>query len=364
MMFKQAIDFAKSFNLKFPAIIQAPMAGGITTPGLVSAVAEAGGLGSLATGYLTPAAIQDDIRAIQSLTALPFIANLFIPPESSFLDKDKIRVFQQHLNLYRQQLGMATENIDDLPEVYAQPFDEIIEVLISAKVKMVSFTFGILTKKHIERFKNKNVYLIGTATSVAEAKALAEAEIDAIVAQGWEAGGHRASFLEDPGLNPVNTLDLVKTIGENVNLPLIAAGGIMQATDIIAALKAGAVAVQMGTSFLPLAESGAHTTYKNALLAAATQADTKLTTLTRCYSGKLARSLETQFIKEVLPNSEIPDYPIPYYLRRSLSKEAAKQNNPELMALWCGMGIKRLNPTYTTIQKLFDGIQAEIKPFL
>ncbi len=356
-MFEKALNFAKTFNLQYPPIIQAPMAGGITTPELVSSVSNFGGLGSFATGYLNPNQVLKGITSIQNLSDKPFSVNLFIPPYEINIDREKIKNYQIHLNTYRKLLGLPEKNPNELPEISKDYLEEVIDIVLSNEIKILSFTFGILSKKHIEKFKNKNIYLLGTATSVLEAQALEAAGIDTIVAQGSEAGGHRGSFLND---SMMSTDQLVETIARKVDIPIIAAGGIVNASHILAALQAGASAVQIGTAFLPLKESGASTCYKSAVLEAQAVKNKKQTTLTRAYSGKRVRGLWTDFIRHALPDSEIPDYPIPHYLTQEIRKEASLQSNKELMSFFCGERICDIDPNHKTVEQFLNSLTPTI----
>ncbi len=358
-MFEKALSFAGAFNLRFPAIIQAPMAGGLTTPGFVSAVSNHQGLGSFATGYLNATQVQDAITSIKKSTDKPFAVNLFIPPQKVNFDSVKIVKYQEKLNQYRRELKLQEEDSGQPPYLPSDHFEEIVEIVLAEKIKMVSFTFGMLSQDYVQKFKRENVYLIGTATSLAEAQALQRLGINAIVAQGSEAGGHRGGFFDNQMLK---THELVKLISEQCEVPIIASGGIMNAKHILSALEYGASAVQMGTAFIPLAESGANVSFKSAILEAQKTKKTNPTTITSHYSGKPARGLWTRFIREMLDdNVQVPDYPIPHYLTQGIRKEAAKQDNRDLMSLWCGEGIHDLDPNNKTIEQLLTSLWASVE---
>jgi len=231
----QAIDFASRFCLRFPSIIQAAVVEEITTPKLVAAVSNANGLGSFATGLLSTEQVQSGIRKIKQLTTKPFITNLVIPNK--------------------------TRKDDSLFSPPKDNFDGIIEVLLSENVPIVSFIFGNPEPTLISRFKEKKIYLIGTASSLEEAKTLSESGIDAIVAQGHAAGGYREKFFSLPRHAYVDTLTLVPQLANNIERPIIAAGGIVEGRSIAAVFALGAAAVQMGTAFLATEESGQSSTY-------------------------------------------------------------------------------------------------------
>ncbi len=303
-------------------LIQAPMAGGITTPELVAAVSKAGGVGSLGAALMQPEEIRKAIHRIRELTRRPFNVNLFsAPPLHEMANCDP---FLHHLKKYEGELGFTVST----ELLLLPPFEKQVEALLQEEIPIFSFTFGIPPIGIIREFQKRNTLVIGTATHVKEAFALQEAGVDFIVAQGKEAGGHRGTFLED-ALLP--TLQLVQECKSQVKKPCIAAGGIMHGKEIAAALKAGAVAVQMGTAFLTCAESGAHPAYKKALL----EWKKRKTILTRAFTGKWARAIENRFLREI-GQVEIPPYPIARSLMNPLQKAAAKGHNAEFMSLWAG----------------------------
>lgn len=332
-------------------IIQAPMAGGITTPELVASVSNAGGMGSLGAGYMTPQEIRSAIKQIKALTNQPFAVNLFVPQPFFATDLD--------IEQARQEVQAACPELKfPIPTIhppYAPSFDEQMQVLLEEKVAIFSFTFGIPSKEWIEAFKNQNIKLLGTATTLAEAKLLEEAEVDAIIAQGSEAGGHRGTFITAPedGLN--QTSHLVPILVEYCKVPIIAAGGIMDALDIVKFLRLGAFTVQMGTVFLCCPESGAHPSFKKLLL----NLNADETVLTRAFSGKLARGINNQFIERMQSHvNTIIDYPIQNALTIPMRKEAAKQNNTDFMSMWAGK--KAYQCTAISAAELVQSLNREV----
>ena len=333
--------FPARFGFRAPVIIQAPMAGGISTPHLVAAVSNAHGLGSYATGYLTKAQVDADLHIIKSLTSRPFAANLFIPPTQASQDEAKIKAYQLAINRYKKILDMPEQNESLASLSKPDNFYEIVESLLIHKVPIVSFTFGNLPVEIIKEFKKNGTYLVGTATSLEEAKILAASNIDAIVAQGIEAGGHRGGFFTEPRHARSGTMALVAQIIKHIDShPVIAAGAIMDGSEIVAALTLGASAVQMGTAFLTTRESGATNTYKTALIKCR-GLDHDPTRLTTAFSGKLARGIENQVMREI-NECETPEYPIPHLISAAMRREAAKQGKSQFMSLWCGQGINKI----------------------
>ncbi len=319
---------SKLFQISWP-IIQAPMAGGISTPELIAAVSNAGGLGSLGAGYMSADEIRSSIKKIKHLTDKPFAVNLFIPEAHDATD-DEIEQSRKNVQECCSELNF---NIDSVKPPYAPMFDEQMQVILEEEVPVFSFTFGIPSEYWIEIFKRNGIVLVGTATSLEEAKLLEEYGIDAIVAQGSEAGGHRGTFLgeAEDSLHSISTL--LPLLVQHVKIPVIAAGGIMDAQGIVASLKQGALGVQMGSAFLCCSESGAHPSYKKLLL----EASDDKTTLTRAFSGKLARGVTNNFITRMRGfEDEILDYPIQNKLTGAMRREAARQSKTDFMSLWAG----------------------------
>jgi len=204
-------------------IIQAPMAGGVTTPDLVAAVCNAGGLGSVGAGYMSPDALITAIDKVRTLTDKKFQVNLFVPEshQANLVSQQKMATC---INEIASSLHINTQPVEPpyLPDFYQQ-----VEVLLDKHVPIVSFTFGIPDKKIIQRFKSNNVILIGTATSLAEALAFEESGVDAISLQSKEAGGHRGTFIGDVFDSLTDSATLISQVFAKITLPVIAAGGIM-----------------------------------------------------------------------------------------------------------------------------------------
>ena len=316
-------------QIKHP-IIQAPMAG-VTTPEFVAACAEAGVLGSIGAGYLSAIDTRKFIREVKALTEKPFAVNLFIP-ESTELNEIQLEDAFNALEPIRNELGISPE----MPKRSTAEFDEQIQVLIEENIKICSFTFGLPDDRSIRILKDNGVYLIGTATTVEEAKLAEQRGMDAVVVQGSEAGGHRGSFHGELTFIPLNKLltDCVNGVG----IPVIAAGGIANKEMLDAALSAGAQAIQIGTALLAANESGAHSLHKQAIL----NSKEENTTLTTAFSGKAARGIKNQFISE-MKDAEIAPYPYQNDLTKEIRKEAAKQGKSDFMSMWAGENVHLTN---------------------
>jgi nitronate monooxygenase len=274
-------------DVRWP-IVQAPMAGGTSTTRLAAAVSEAGGLGSVAGAVLSPDELEAEIREMRALTAKPFAVNLFapLPPPSG-----------DRVTEWAALVGAEPE----LPSLPAWSVDDQLDVLAAAEVPILSFTFGI---PPLDRF---DAITIGTATTVEEAVALERAGVDAVVAQAFEAGGHRGTFLSEPDRALVGSLALVPQVVDAVSVPVIAAGGIMDGRTLAAALTLGAQGVQLGTAFIDSPESGATEEHRAAL--------GDETCLTPVFTGRHARGVRTPIVAELERSGlEPPDFPLARYL--------------------------------------------------
>ncbi len=325
-------EFLNLLAIEHP-IIQGPMGGGPSTPELVAAVSNAGGLGSLGAAYLTPDQITDAIRRIRALTSRPFNVNLFAGGWSSDQSFDAGPILE-HLSEIHEKLGLPPPVA---PTPVPDPFPAQLEAMLDARPPIFSFTFGVPDRDAMLRLKSRGITILGTATTVEEARYLEQAGADAVVAQGAEAGAHRGTFLESFESSMLPTLDLVRATAGAVSLPVIATGGMMDGRDILSALDAGASAAQLGTAFLVCPESGAPEIHKRAILAA--KEDT--TVVTRAFSGRPARGLRNAFITSIDGKELILPYPLQNALTRPMRTAAAQQGLPDYLSLWAGQGVAR-----------------------
>ncbi len=317
----------QTLQIDYP-IIQAGMAGGPTTPQLVAAVSRAGGMGTLGAAYMSPEQIRTAIREIRELTDRPFGVNLFIP--ETFEVEEPNQEVARVMNGIREELGLS---LNPTVSRYQEPFEEQLAVVLEERVPVFSFTFGVLAPEWLEQCKRQGTVVIGTATTVREAKVLERSGVDMVVAQGSEAGGHRGSFLHDAASNLIGTMALVPQVADAVGIPVIAAGGIMDGRGIAASLALGADGVQLGTAFLTCEESGAHACHKQAVLNSADES----TVITRVFSGKQARGIRNAFIEALTPcEQDVPMYPVQNALTRDIRQAASKQQRPEYLSMWAG----------------------------
>lgn len=316
-------------------VIQAPMAGS-TTPELVAAVSNAGGLGSLGAAYLSPEDIAAQIAAVRRLTDRPFAVNLFAGGRDEArlgsVRPEELAPMLALLERWHAALGLPAPAV---PPVPADRFDAQLEAVLAADVPIFSFTFGIPAPAALAALARRGTIVIGTATTVAEARALEAAGVHAVVTQGSEAGAHRGTFLGSFESALVGTMALVPQVVDAVSVPVIASGGIMDGRGIAAARALGAAGVQLGTAFLVCDESGAPEAHKAAVLAARDDA----TAVTRAFSGRPARGVVNRFMRDVdAGRIPIPPFPLQNALTRPMRGAGAKRGDGDALSLWAGQG--------------------------
>ena len=316
-------------------IIQAPMAGGITTPELVSAVCKAGAIGSFGFAYSTAEAIHNALQETSRIKDAIINANFFVfnkvtPPQQS----------------QAQQAITALEALSDAPNIdyelpqapYFPSLSQQIEPVWYHKPQILTFHFGLPSQDIIDKAHHHHIYVGISATNLSDARAIEAAGADFVIAQGIEAGGHRGTFEPYPEKDEgLSTQDLTALLSQNLSIPIVSAGGIMCDKDIKIMLEAGALAVQIGTGFLCCDEAGTSADYRHYLL---TKQD-RPTVYTRGFSGRLAQSIETSFTKE-MANQAILPFPLQNTLTGALRKQAVKSGNPEHQSLWAGQNFAKI----------------------
>lgn len=310
-------------------IIQAPMASA-STPKLAAAVTNAGGLGSLGCAMMSADEVREQCEAMRAATNGAYNVNFFVHREPT-LDAQAAEAMRAMLKPYYAELGAGEVPAAKIPH---PTFDRPrLEVVLKEKPPVVSFHFGLPEKSMLEALKEKGILVIACATTVAEAGTLEKAGVDAIVAQGFEAGGHRGTFAPPYEAGDVGTLALVPQVVDAVETPVIAAGGIGDGRGIAAALMLGAQGVQMGTAFLTCPESAAHPVWRKAL----TEAGPGATRLTHAFSGRPARGLENRYMREMAGKETLfPAFPIPNALTGPLRKASAAGNTGDFQSMWAG----------------------------
>jgi nitronate monooxygenase len=322
------VTLLEEIGMRHP-IVQAPMAGGTDTPALAAAVGEAGGLGSLGCGYLSPSQIDDVAAAYRALSTRPVALNLFVR-ERVAPDAAAAARVTPILDGIRRELALSPAAGEPKP---APSYPDQLEAVLRARPRVFSFTFGQPTPAEIARLRAAGILVVGTATSLDEGEALAALGVDAVCAQGTEAGGHRGTFLGRAEDALVGTLALTRLLVARLRLPILAAGGIMDGAGIRAALSLGASAVQLGTAFMLCPEAGTSPPHRAALQSPAA----RRTVITRAFSGRAARGIANRFT-ELFAGVEAAPFPQQQELTAELRAAATRQARTDLMQLWAGQG--------------------------
>ena len=316
------------FGIDLP-IVQAPMAGAVTAA-MVAAVSEAGGLGSLPCATLTMAQIRAEFGAILQSTSRPVGLNFFChtPP---VVDAAREAAWRRHLAPYYAEFGLDPGM--PAPAMPLEPFGAAhCDLIASLKPEVVSFHFGLPDAGLCARVKQSGAQIISSATTVEEAVWLERNGCDAIIAQGWEAGGHRAMFLSDDVGTQLGTLALVPQIVDAVSVPVIAAGGIADGRGVAAALALGASAAQVGTAYLFCPEASLAPLHRQAL-----KASRGRTAVTRLFSGRPARAVVNRLVRELGARPvDPPDFPLAGAALAPLRSQSEPRGSDDFTALWCG----------------------------
>ncbi|TCF98598.1 2-nitropropane dioxygenase [Paraburkholderia strydomiana] len=350
-------DFTARLGVQYP-IIQAPMAG-VATPRLAAAVSNAGGLGSLGLGASTTAQAGKMIEETRALTNLPFNVNVFCHGAAQ-RDVARESAWLQHLAPLFAESGIdVPASLDEIYKTFVGD-EETFNMLLEQRPAVVSFHFGLPPPDCIDALRKAGIVTIASVTNEAEATLVEQAGIDAIVAQGIEAGGHRGMFDPDAVDEGLSTAVLVRLLVRQTKLPVIAAGGIMDGRSIQAALDLGAAAVQLGTAFILCPESAANESYRTNLK----HERAKTTRLTTALSGRPARGMVNRLITHGSAiGSPIPaDYPVAYDAAKRLHAAAAKLGNHEFAAQWAGQGapLARELPAGELVRTLVEEWQSAV----
>ncbi|MGX7680258.1 NAD(P)H-dependent flavin oxidoreductase [Jatrophihabitans sp. DSM 45814] len=339
-------------NLKLAnPVLAAPMAGGPTTPALVTAAARAGSVGFLAGGYKTPELLAEQIQAVRKDTET-FGVNLFAPNPVP-VDPIEFRRYAAAIQEDAQNYGIDLREVEPIED--DDYWNAKLELLLEAPVPIVSFTFGVPDPAIVSAFRKAGTVTIQTVTSVAEARLAERAGIEVLAVQAAAAGGHSGTMTPHRPVAAMPLSVLVATIHEESRLPLVAAGGLSTATDVAAALRSGADFVMVGTVLLLTDESGASAVYK-AALADPTRGET---VVTRAFTGRPARALPNRFVDKY--DAQAPaGYPAVHYLTSGLRRAAAAAGDPELVNLWAGTGYRNATaePVGVVLARLSQAILA------
>jgi len=309
-------------DLRLP-IVQAPLAGGPSTPALAAAVSEAGGLGFLAAGYKPVDAVGSDLASLRELTERPFGLNVFAPPAAP-ADPGVVEAYAARLcdESEIRGVGLGEPRRDD------DGWEGKLALAVAERLPLVSFTFGCPPPEAVERLHAAAVEVWVTVTTADEARLAAQAGADALVVQGLEAGGHRGGFGDEPG-GDLGLLAALQLVRAAVELPLVATGGIAGGCGIAAVLAAGAAAAQLGTAFMRTPEAGTSAAHRSALASEAP------TALTRAFTGRTARGVVNRFLREHSADAPAA-YPEVHHLTAPLRAAAREGGDPDGLHLWAG----------------------------
>jgi nitronate monooxygenase len=323
--------FLDRLGVQLP-IIQAPMAG-VSTPAMAAAVSTCGGLGSLGLGGSSVDEARRMIEQFRKLHHGPLNVNLFCHAPG-VADRDREAAWIARFEGTFAEFGAAA------PAALTEPYESFIgneamlALLLELRPRVVSFHFGLPAPEVVARLKAAGTVLMASATSVAEARLVRDAGLDAVIAQGWEAGGHRGTFDPDAPDDRIGTVALVRLLVDAIDLPVVAAGGVMDGAGIAAMLRLGAAAAQLGTAYVLTNESAASESYRAAL-----RSDAAFhTVMTRVISGRPARSLASEFTDtgSLIADGAVPGYPIAYHLGKALNAAALAAGRTGFGAYWAG----------------------------
>ena len=343
-------DFLELIGATHP-IIQAPMSG-FTTPALAAAVCNAGAVGSIGCAGVPSATVREQVIALRQATNRPYILNFFVHSHPHF-DPEATARMRARLATYFDEFGLGAV---PEPKGLLPSFDEEqLDLVLELRPRIVSFHFGLPEPSAVRRLKQGDCLILSSATTVAEARWLAANGADAIIAQGFEAGGHRGSFNDSPGAGMVGTMALVPQIVDAVRIPVIAAGGIADGRGLAAAFALGASAAQLGTAFLACPETNV-TPLHRARLRGATDDGTELTP---AFTGRPARAMRNRFAAE-MADSDPLEFPLQASLLRPLWELPSEASRADFVPLWAGQAapLIREMPAGELVEKLVRDAQS------
>jgi nitronate monooxygenase len=320
-------DLRALFGIEQP-IILGPF-GGLSSTALTAAVSAAGGLGSFGLYGYDGDRIRATGAALRAATDRPFAVNIWLPTGDEVEPNPQHTVFAQALQPFYEAVGI---DVPARPERYVPSLEEQLDAICEIRPAVLSTVFGVPSAEVVQEAQRRGIRIVGTATTVAEAVALADAGVDAVVVTGAEAAGHRVSFLRPAEDSLVGTFALVPQVVDAVDVPVIAAGGIADRRGVAAAFALGATGVQVGTAFLATAESAATTAHRAAIRATAAEE----TVLTRAMSGRLARGARNRAVRAIEASGTIAPFPMQNWLTGRFRAAAGEQNLGELQSLWMG----------------------------
>jgi nitronate monooxygenase len=339
--------FSDLVGLHYP-IVQGPFGGGLSTVELTAAVSNAGGLGSFGGNHLQPDELDATIRTLEAASSNPFAVNLWvpIPGQPSGIDEQTFLAGLARLRPWYDALDLPAPEYrpQSLPD-----FDKQVEVVLERRPRVFSFVFGVPSADILNECRRRGILTVGAATNIDEGRALEAAGVDAVLASGTEAGGHRPSFLR-PAEESVATGPLTAMLSAMLRVPVVAAGGIADGRGIASALALGADGAQLGTAFLATEQSAAPAVHRRTL----SDPRARYTILTRAFSGRLGRGIRNAFLDALAADdaADIPPYPQQLWLTAALRAAGARTDNPEVLFLYAGQATPLLHKEHTDAASL------------
>jgi nitronate monooxygenase len=348
-------DIQQRIGLRHP-IVQGPFGGGLSTVGLAAAASNAGALGSFGAHILEASAIETLAADLRAVTDGPVAFNLWVSdhdPGGEPYSREAFEAVWPIFAPFYAEYGLARP---EPPRRYHPRFADQIEAVLEVRPRVFSFVFGIPDRKILEACRARDILTLGAATTLAEAEALDAADVDLILATGFEAGGHRPAFLEPAENNLIGTLPLTRQIAARIKRPVIAAGGISDRAGIDAALALGAGAAQLGTAFLACTESGTHDAHRDVLFSGRA----RHTVLTRAYTGRLARGIPNRVLTEMDRRAaDLPPFPVQAWFLGHLKRAAIEAGDEDFASLYAGQGAPLLK--HRKVADLMADLTAETR---
>ncbi len=348
---------SRLLGIKFP-ILLGPMGGGFSTPELLATVSNAGGLGSFGAYTLSPEQILKTDRAIKLLTDKPYNINLWVSDVDNSLAQyptERLEKVKAQFKPYYDELGIALPDLDtNIPSKFLKQVEAVFEI----RPAVFSFIFGIPSKEILDEARRLGIKAIGAATTLDEGLALQEAKVDAIVAAGFEAGGHRPSFLKPANESLTGTFALIQQLKAKIKTPVIAAGGIADGKGIAAALMLGADAVQLGTAFMVTDESNATPVHKAKIFSD----ESKYTVLSKSLTGRMGRMIRNRISENIRYETEVLPFPLQTRLMGPLREAAMAQGKTDMINFWSGQNA--VNLKHTKAQDLMQALVSETSEIL
>ncbi|MDB4920063.1 nitronate monooxygenase [Mucilaginibacter sp.] len=330
-------------GIKYP-ILLGPMGGGFSTPELLAAVSNAGGLGSFGAYTLSPEQILEANSVIKAKTDKPYNINLWVSDVDDSLADYPAESLENVKELFKPYFDELSIPLPDLDTRIPSKFLKQVEAIFEIRPAVFSFIFGIPSREILDECRRLGIKTVGAATTLDEALALEEAKVDAIVAAGFEAGGHRPSFIRPAHDSLTGIFALIQQLKAKVKTPVIAAGGIADAKGIAAALTLGADAVQLGTAFLVTDESNATPVHKAALFSD----ESKYTVLSKSLTGRMGRMIRNRISEEVKYETGVLPFPLQTRLMGPLRAAALDQGKTDMINFWSGQNAVNLKHTKAT----------------